>query len=64
MSETEEKKKRERKPRIETHQNALEAFHAWCKAPFVDNADALKQAMIAHLKVKLGDDGIDTIKGF
>lgn len=64
MNEETKEKKRERKPRIETHQNALEAFHAWCKAPFADTAATLKAAMIAHLRVKHGDDGIDSVKGF
>lgn len=61
-----EEKKKERKvrPRSESHANALEKFHAWVKAPFADNAAELRQAMIAHLKVKLGDDGIDKVIGF
>lgn len=59
--ETEEKKKRERKPRSDTHAAALEKFHAWVKAPFADTRDELFEAMLAHKRKKHGDDGISSI---
>lgn len=55
---SEQKKKRERTPRSETHQAFLDACHAFAAKPFADQTKAVLDAMLAHKRKLIGLDTV------